>query len=404
MNKEIKTGFIVPTIEPDHYILGGLSSLPQDIIRVDGDWTPYLPDFESQLQKNFDSDGCTVYGTENALEILVKHNTSKIVNYSKRFIYNVVGITPPGSDPHTVAETIRKDGVVLQSDLLDTTDSLNEFETPRPMTTDLLIKGQQWLNKYAFGHEWLWNTQPDRFTRLTLMKQALLCSPLGISVDGWWQNSDGLYYSPTGLQNGHWCVCYKIDDTGIYVFDSYEGSTSGYLKKLTLDHNIQFSKRYSVGVITQRDSWITQIVKSIGQVLGLIQIEINNLPKKDMHITKFSQKILDWAHGIAKWEGDITGHNAGNLKYTTLTKSWGATQGRQAQDGGYFALFSDDGVPALCNFLTLGCEDELKAFHSARTFQKFTEVYAGNPPQSYISGIAREVPCNLMDDISTFLT
>lgn len=119
--------------------------------------------------------------------------------------------------------------------------------------------------------------------------------------------------------------------------------------------------------------------------------------------TLMPNKIEQWAKAIAQWEGDITGHDAGNLKYTTLTKSWGATQGRPAQDGGHFALFKDDGVPALCNFLTLGCENQLVAFHQARTFEAFTKIYAGNPPQNYIEGIRQIVGCQLDTDVSTFL-
>ena len=117
----------------------------------------------------------------------------------------------------------------------------------------------------------------------------------------------------------------------------------------------------------------------------------------------FPPKIVNWAKGIKQWEGDITGHDAGNLKYTTLTQSWGAMKGRPAEDGGYFALFPDDGMNALCNFLKLGCEDELVAFHQARTFESFTKIYAGNPPQTYIQGIADLIPCQLTDDISIFL-
>ncbi len=118
-----------------------------------------------------------------------------------------------------------------------------------------------------------------------------------------------------------------------------------------------------------------------------------------------TNKIYTWAHAIAKWEGDSSGVNPGNLKYTTLTKTWGATQGRPAQDGGYFALFVSYGVgfSALCNFLTLACEGELIIAHKPCTFEQFTIRYAGNPPQNYIDGIREIVGCELSTDISSFL-
>lgn len=127
---------------------------------------------------------------------------------------------------------------------------------------------------------------------------------------------------------------------------------------------------------------------------------VHNVPKVD--------KIALWAKGIEQWEGGpaSANHNPGNMKFSTLTKSWGAVQGNKAADGGYFAKFQtyQKGFTALCNFLTLGCENQLSAFHQARTFQKFTTIYAGNPPLTYIQGIAKIVGCELDTDISTFLT
>lgn len=265
MNK--KTGFVAPKITEDHFILGGLSSLPANIIRVDGDWTSYLPDFESQLEDSFDSDGCTVYGTLNAIETLQGGK----INYSDRFTYNEVGIIPPGSDPHLVATTIRGAGLVLESDLPNVVDSLATFMTPRPNTPDLRVKGQLWLNKQQLGHEWVL-TPTIGGDRLSLLKQALLYSPIGISVSAWYQNDQGLYYSPSNVQNEHWCMCYKIDETGIYVFDSYKDVKTGTnLKKLTLDHNIQFAKRYSLTTPTQQQNWLIELIKSLLQILGIVE-------------------------------------------------------------------------------------------------------------------------------------
>ena len=123
-------------------------------------------------------------------------------------------------------------------------------------------------------------------------------------------------------------------------------------------------------------------------------------------LAKFPAKILAWKEGIKHWEGANPAlHNCGNLKYTTLTASWGATKGPAASDGGNIAQFQSDidGEVACCNFLTLGCENQLLAFHQSRTFELFTKVYAGNPPQNYINGVAGFIPCQLTDDISNFI-
>ncbi len=64
------------------------------------------------------------------------------------------------------------------------------------------------------------------------------------------------------------------------------------------------------------------------------------------------------------------------------------------------------GDTALGNFLTLGCEDELVAFHApaARTLAGFTVIYAGNPPQGYITGIEEMLGVPGTTQISTFLS
>lgn len=74
--KEYK-GFIAPQITEEHHVLGA-SGIPLPVIKGNGDWTNYLPEFESQLDNDgWDEDGCTVYGTLNAIETLEK------------FLYNI---------------------------------------------------------------------------------------------------------------------------------------------------------------------------------------------------------------------------------------------------------------------------------------------------------------------------
>lgn len=122
--------------------------------------------------------------------------------------------------------------------------------------------------------------------------------------------------------------------------------------------------------------------------------------------SKPQSKIHDWALAITAGEGATpASNNPGNLKYSNLTASWGGKKGRKATDGGFFCTFDtyDKGFEALCNFLTLGAQNQLIAFHHSRTLQAFTKVYAGNPPQGYIDAIGKRLGVPLTTDISTFL-
>lgn len=123
----------------------------------------------------------------------------------------------------------------------------------------------------------------------------------------------------------------------------------------------------------------------------------------------FPAMIVKWARSIGKWEGGKPEHhNPGNLKYSSLTASWSATKGVAASDGGFLCQFPDDqtGFNALCNFLILGAENQLLAFHSAeaRTLEGFTKIYAGNPPAGYTNGIIKDMNTPGNTQISTFLS
>ena len=121
--------------------------------------------------------------------------------------------------------------------------------------------------------------------------------------------------------------------------------------------------------------------------------------------------IIDWANAVKQEEGWTLGspsyinQNPGNLGYTTLTASWGGVQSGAKTDGGHFCKFPDydTGFKALCNFLTLGAEDELKAFHNARTLGAFSSVY-GNTGPGYGEGIAKTLGVSVDTPVSTFLS
>ena len=121
---------------------------------------------------------------------------------------------------------------------------------------------------------------------------------------------------------------------------------------------------------------------------------------------KPASRIHLWALAISVQEGAKKGlNNPGNLKVSTLTKSWGAIDGFQAEDGGWIAQFPtlEAGETALEDFLTLGAEDELLAFHEARTLLAFSNVYAGNPPAEYPQAVARALGVSVDIDVSELL-
>ena len=217
----------------EDYVLGA-NQVPFITFQPDGDWSEYLPQYEAQADR-FETNGCAVWGTENQIEILTKRVYNVPANYSERFTYLMAGVDPAtGIDPQAVYESIRRDGMVDQ-EVLPMTNTLSEFTDRTVLTGSLLAKGQNWLLKNDFKHEWLWSSRPTN--ALEIMKKALQTSPLGVTVTAWYLEN-GVYIDRE-MKNNHWCVCYKIDDEGIHVFDSYDHSK----KILALDHYIGRAKR-----------------------------------------------------------------------------------------------------------------------------------------------------------------
>ncbi len=232
-------------IEDEHFVLGGAVSLPQEILQPDRQWDAFLPVFEPQSQPMWDTDGCTIFGTDNAIEILHKRKFGEERNYSDRFVYIGTKTRPPGNDPHKVADWIRDNGLIDETEL-PMTATYEEFITPDPLSLPLLGRGQAWRKQYEFGHEWVFKGDISREDKITKMMEALQYSPLGVSVTAWIEGPDGVFIDG-GNPNTHWCVCFGFTLQGWKIFDTYDQSVKIY----SFDSNISFCKRYSLNKLTQ---------------------------------------------------------------------------------------------------------------------------------------------------------
>lgn len=262
MKKPLKNyGFVPPQITADNYVLGAFTD-KQILMPTGHGWGEYLPDYEPQAE-SYETYGCTAWGTENAIEILDRFLFSKQSNYSDRFVYNLAEITPPGADPHKVAEVIRKNGLVEQRDL-PIPATYQEFVTPRPMAEKYLKLGAKWKAQFTLVHEWLWWGTPTLKKRAELLKEALKYSPVGVSVYAWAKEGD-LYVSK-GEPN-HWCVLFDWNEQGWLIFDSYDQS----IKTLSFEHNIRYAKAYYLkGQVAEELFWMEKVLKLIAQIIPFI--------------------------------------------------------------------------------------------------------------------------------------
>lgn len=242
-------GFIKGNIIEEDYIFGG-SQVEREVLQANGQWFDFLPEYEPQSTDEFETDGCTIYGTENAIEMIMKRKFGINANYSERYIYNLIPIRPPGGSPQVVAEIIRKGGLIEQADL-PMVDTFEQYCTPEPMSEKLIKSGQEWLKKYELKHDYLWKTDITIAEQHKILKDALQYSPVGISVSAWNLGPDDTYVD-NGEPNNHWCVCfgYEVKDKRFYplVFDSYDHS----IKTLDPNHHIEIAKSYYITPVTTK--------------------------------------------------------------------------------------------------------------------------------------------------------
>lgn len=267
-------GLIHKKITSEQYNVLGGSPIPDHVVQSDGDWSNYLPSYEAQFNAHFDTFGCTIFGGQNQIETYLKKLTNYEFNFSERYNYIIAQITPPGADVQHVYEVIRHYGLI-DNDLLPMLPTYKDFLRPNPMTDTFIDIGLGFLKDWEFKHEWLWGYNMKGKETLE-MKKALIAeylkySPIAVSVYAWNKNNKG-EYSDKGRPNTHWCLCYKMEDDQLYIFDSYDHSH----KVLDPDHNIEIAKRIYMKRKEVTPSRLRQLLEKLYQVLFVKHLWLKN--------------------------------------------------------------------------------------------------------------------------------
>lgn len=412
---EIRDGYVEPVIKDEDYISGGEKSIGNKLgiadppIKEDGQWDNFIPSEEVQI-KNYDTFGCTVWGTNNQIEILEKKVFGGDPNYSDRALYIMANVNPPGIDPHVIYEVVRKQGVLPEMDLPwnDDLKTLEQYDLPNPLPQDLINKAKGWLIKYNFRHEYL----PRNFQGWidsAIMKEALRRSPLAAAVYAW--AFDGEKYVRAG-QDTHWVTIYGYYNNGDWkCFDSYPP----FQKRLDKDFGFKTAKRIwlSQNLNLQQISIFQKILEALAKILSLQWLLAEEKKKEEPKPLKpilveptpkpKVSKLNDFCKAIKSYEGyfpdsrSYRNKNPGNLKMTSLTASLGAID----KDQSNFCIFPDyaTGWSALQSFVRLATENQLKDYHDATIFS-FFKSYSDNSVRyaNYVANQIDELPETLLRD------
>jgi len=219
-----------------------------EAVNPSGQWVDFIPTGEIQRNPHFDTFGCTVYNTENPIQILHKKKYGYFYEYSERYNGVLAGIKINfGGSPHNAAETYRKNGAIPYESLPfdESITTPQQFYSPNPMQKKYLDEGRVWLDKYDFGHDWIWDLSQNS------IKNMLKYSPLGIGVYAWQYDSiKAVYTKPNWATDNHWTTLVGyVEGKYWIVFDSYEENGT-FLKHLDWNYPFKFAKRYYLSAKT----------------------------------------------------------------------------------------------------------------------------------------------------------
>lgn len=248
-------GLLESEIKPEDYIFGGTTKMPDVILKPYGQWDSELPVKELQ-NKGFETNACTVFGTNNCIETLHICLMGFEKNWSERYLAIEGDVNPNyGGYPEKVIEAARQKGMLLEDRLPfdETVKTRAQFYSPKPMIEPYISEAKQWLDDYEVLHEWVSPVTPE------VLKEALKRSPIGISVWAWsYDPQTGYYVNPGKEQSNHWVMLYGYVDGQYWkIYDHYNNDK----KKLCWNYPFGHAKKYYLAkrppaVVTQVDGTI----------------------------------------------------------------------------------------------------------------------------------------------------
>src|ERR1700728_2183895 len=213
---------------------------------INGDWSPYLEFFESQLIANQDSDGCVLFTAQEDFDAQVEQqiqsgaiSTQTIAWFtangymdigldgkphfhtSPRFLQILTGNGFNGNSVQDGWDMMRLHGCLPWTDLpVDST--LTAAEYLAPLTQAQLNKGIQFLaaigGKPSISYQWVCDGTENLEAMANALPQAPLC--LGVVTDNGW-NQTYPTPPPSGTDPNHCVMEYKQTGNDLSIYDHY---------------------------------------------------------------------------------------------------------------------------------------------------------------------------------------
>lgn len=181
-------GLVLKPRSPSDFQFGGITGISDEILRPDGNWEEFLPDFEIQTGDGFDTMACVTFSALNCLEIMARFYQwgMDFGNRSDRFTAKMSGTTIVGNDFTSVADSIRKlHGSVFEIDW-PFVDGMTREEYYTTIPLPLQEQAKKFLDMYTVGFEYVWD-DPQHLV------EALKRGPIQVGIYAYGPSVNGLY-------------------------------------------------------------------------------------------------------------------------------------------------------------------------------------------------------------------
>lgn len=179
-------------LDPNDFITGASPLIHPDINSL-GDWTEFAPESEKQFKDfTFDTMSCTTFSAMNIIETWINwhiaHNNFTVLqleemsklgffkngkfNASDRFTAIMSGTTPQGNYFQKVWDSVRKDGILPETDLPFGGNSWAEYHNPAVITAEMKQKAKKILDILEVSYEWTSFTPNDIESLKTNLKKS----------------------------------------------------------------------------------------------------------------------------------------------------------------------------------------------------------------------------------------
>lgn len=253
----VPTNFIYPDVTPTDRMYSGFDG---DILRPDGDWRDYIPQFEDQRVRGIESSACYIEALQHTIATLMEEQFGiKDENFSARFNKLLSGGTEHGGDPVKGAKSIKFDGLIAEG--LMSFEGVNSYEEYHSWhgvdKADCIREGKKFLYDWKIDFKIIVEKNLPIETKYKLFRESLKRGPTAISVAAWFEE-DEIYVKPEGVRDNHFTEAVFIDDDNcITILDTY----APYIKKLAPNTDFEFALRLSIAQNIHSDrNWIADLL------------------------------------------------------------------------------------------------------------------------------------------------